>query len=87
MPNLPGVLQNTLGIATSQSEQVGAPDPRVSLVGVAWRATGSARRGELASGDVPETDGPSHLANFCEVARPAGFEPATLGLEGRCSIP
>ena len=22
-----------------------------------------------------------------KVARPAGFEPATLGLEGRCSIP
>jgi hypothetical protein len=33
-------------------------------------------------------DGVSHLCHtgLRKVARPAGLEPATLGLEGRCSI-
>jgi hypothetical protein len=33
-------------------------------------------------------DGVSHLCHtgIEKVARPAGLEPATLGLEGRCSI-
>ena len=63
-------------------------EPSAKRDGVsAKRRSGLALKGEVRRTGAlrPRTAGRRHLTGG-EVARPAGLEPATLGLEGRCSI-
>jgi hypothetical protein len=50
------------------------------------RRDSNPRRPESQSGALPAELRPPSSSNSPAVARPAGIEPATAGLEGRCSI-
>jgi hypothetical protein len=50
------------------------------------RRDSNPRRPESQSGALPAELRPPSSSNSPTVARPAGIEPATAGLEGRCSI-